>query len=325
MPRAPIQIDRVLDDPDRIRELVLANAPYWPVYRYFSDSVELAASGAPVRDLGAPMQVPLWFRGDWADTRPLVPGVEPILHSARFARGARELYDLSDDAVIRPQLVYVNLMLPMPAADRGHTDVPAFRGIRRDRFPVWLLSVMGHSGLFGRWQIRIATAVSWWYDGVGGQFTCWPDGPDAAPVVIPAGSNKAIIGENESMFHRVERVGAKQAELHLDGLTSGAELTADAGTWQVREQGRTLARVSFEDIRISVSWKAEVFSDPDEAHMADAHLDDLAIGQVWRMLASDLHGRGVDVDPGQAPLTNARLITALGKAYARTPSHFPEL
>jgi hypothetical protein len=319
----PVPIDRVLDSPGLVRELVLANAPYWPVYRYFSDGAELAATGAPVDDPAGPMRVPPWFRGDWATDRPLVAGIEAILHSAAFARAARELYRLSTDAVIRPQLVYVNLMLPMPAADVGHTDVPAFRGIRRDRHPVWLLSVMGHSGLFESWRIRIATAVSWWYEGEGGEFSCWPDGADAPPVVLPARHNTALVGENERMFHRVERIGKPGDELELPGLGLEAELASDGSDWEIRQDGRTLARLPFEAARISISWKAEVFANPGEAHTADAHLDDLEIDRVWQIFSADLRERGVPVAPGPDPLSNKHFIAALGRAYARTPSILP--
>jgi hypothetical protein len=324
-PRPPVRIEGVLDEPQRLHELARAHAPYWPVYRYFSGAAELGATGAPVDDPAAPMRVPPWFRGDWAHHKPLVPGIEPIFHSAAFRRAARQLYGLSDDAVIRQQLVYVNLMLPMPAADPGHTDVPAFRGIRRERHPVWLLSVMGHSGLFERWRIRIATAVSWWYEGEGGQFTCWPEGPDAEPLVLAPRSNTALVGENERMFHRVERVGAPGAELRLPELSPGAELHGAGDHWEVRDRGRALARVPAADVRISVSWKAEVFADPDEAHAVDAHVDDLELDAVWEIFARDLRRRGLDAEPGDAPLTDAGFITALGRAYVRTPTRLPRL
>jgi len=204
---APIHLDHVLDDPATIRELVREHAPYWPVYRYFSSSRELRATGAPVGAAQDRMRVPPWFRGDWAHERALVRGIGPIRENRAFERAARELYGLSERAVVRQQLVYVNLTLPMPLVDPGHTDVPAFRGIDRRSFPIWLLAVMGHSGLFERWRMRIATAVSWWSDVEGGEFTYWRDGPDAPPIVLRPRSNSAIVGENEVMFHRVERVG----------------------------------------------------------------------------------------------------------------------
>jgi hypothetical protein len=166
----------VLERPGLVRELLLANGPYWPVYRYFADANQLRASGAPVEAHG-PLRVPPWFRADWADPAPRVAGIEPFLHNPAFYAAARALYAVGGQAVIRPQLVYVNLMLPMAAPDRGHVDIPAFRGIGRERFPVWLLSAMGHSGLFEAWRIRIATAVSWWSSGSGESSRTGPTAP----------------------------------------------------------------------------------------------------------------------------------------------------
>jgi len=326
MPRPPVALDRVLDTPGLVRELVATGGPYWPVYRYFADPVELGASGAKVADPAGPLRVPPWFRADWANDHPLVPGVEPILHNPRFARAACQLYGLSGRAVIRPQLVYVNVMLPMAGADPGHTDVPAFRGIDRERFPVWLLAVMGHSGLFERWRVRIATAVSWWSHGAGGQFSYWPHGPQAAPIAHEVYPNTALVGENEVMFHRVERVGKAGSELALDDLGTDAELVAGAGgSWEIRQRGRTLARVPFEAARISVSWKALVFADAGEARIADAQLDELGIEQVWQIFARDLERRGAALDPGPEPLANRAFIAALGSTYTRAPAVLPAL
>ena len=326
-PRSPIHIDPVLDDPALVYKLVREHAPYWPVYRYFADANELRATGAPVDDPSRPMRVPPWFRGDWAHERALVPGIEPILDNAAFDRAARDLYALSDGAVIRQQLVYVNLTLPMPVVDYGHTDVPAFRGINRREFPIWLLSVMGHSRLFESWRIRIATAVSWWFEGEGGEFTYWPDGPDSTPVALPPRSNTAIVGENEIMFHRVERVGRAKADSRFDAfdeLTIDAELVADGDEWLVLDGGRPIARVPVGEARISVSWKAEVFADEAEAEAVDQHSDDLEIGQVCAMLAADLRRRGVQIEIADDPLTDSIFIAALSDTYARSPTVFPE-
>ncbi len=327
-PRSPIHLDRVLDDPALVHELVREHAPYWPVYRYFADTHELQATGAPVDDPADAMRVPPWFRGDWADERPLVSGIEPFLFNTAFDRAARELYGLSDRAVVRQQLVYVNLTLPMPLADYGHTDVPAFRGIDRRGYPIWLLSVMGHSGLFEPWRIRIATVVSWWFEGEGGEFTCWPDGPDAAPTVVLPRTNTAIVGENEVMFHRVERVGREAAHAQwngLDGLTLGAELVWDEDAWLVLDAEREIARVPQSETRISVSWKACVFADEAEALAVDRHSDDLTLEQVSSMLVADLLRRGLEVEVPDDPLRDDRFIAALSDVYPRRPTVFPQL
>ena len=323
--RTPIHLDRVMEDPTLIPELVREHAPYGPVYRYFSQPGELQATGAPVGQTADRMRVPPWFRGDWAHERALVPGIEPILDNASFERAARQLYGFSEEAVVRQQLVYVNLTLPMPVVDPGHTDVPAFRGIDRRTTPIWLLAVMGHSGLFEPWRMRIATAVSWWFEGEGGEFTYWSDGPDAPPIVLAPRSNSAIVGENEVMFHRVERVGRAAADATFDEMTVDAELVVDQDAWVVVDRGRSIARVPFDAVRISVSWKAYVFADAVEAERVDRHSDDLDPERVCAMLAADLRRRGIDLELADDPLSDSAFMAALTDAYPRSPTVFPEL
>ena len=152
-PRPPIPLAKVLDDPGEVRRLAARNAPYSPVQRYFANMQEQQALGGLQQPSGAepeaaPMFVAPVFRGDWAYDEPLVSGVEPFLHNERFIEASRKLYDGS---IVRPQIVYINLNLPMPLYDGGHTDIPAFRGIDRTRYPVWLLAIMGRSGLFEPW------------------------------------------------------------------------------------------------------------------------------------------------------------------------------
>ncbi len=322
-PRPPVKLDRVLHDPSLIRELTEANAPYQPVQRYFASLQEQQALGGPEAGKGPPagqeMFVAPLFRGDWAYDRPVVDGVEPLLHNKRFIDAAQRLFDAS---VVRPQIVYINLSVPMPLYDGGHTDIPAFRGIDRTRYPVWLLAIMGRSGLFERWRVRIATAVSWWYQGEGGEFTYWPEGPDAAPTKIRSETNTAVVGDNDFMFHRVERVGPPDVEW-VRGLTLDSVLEqASDGDWVVREGDRELARLPYEAIRISVSWKAQVFSDADEAELVDQGREDISLDDVWRILGSDLE-TGVRVDLPDDPLHDRDLIATLTQTYHRAPTVYP--
>ncbi|NQZ98956.1 MAG: hypothetical protein HRU01_20830, partial [Myxococcales bacterium] len=180
-PRAPLVIDRAFVDPDAVRAMVPQHAPYWPTLRYAASPAELRSFG---RDAAPPTQrVMPWFRGDWAYDEPLVEGAETILATPAFAQAAGELFDAG---VVRPQIVYVNLMVAIPFAGQAHIDVPAFRGMDRTEYPVWLLHAMNRSGLFEPWRVDIATAVAWFFEGEGGEFDYWPDGPRNPPSRIAA-------------------------------------------------------------------------------------------------------------------------------------------
>ena len=74
---------------------------------------------------------------------------------------------------------------------------------------------MGHSGLFEEERIDIATAVAWFYEGSDGGFTCWPDGPDAPPVVHEGDiHNTAIMGN----WHPYNRIDPDQPQTRIPFL-----------------------------------------------------------------------------------------------------------
>jgi hypothetical protein len=322
-----VVVDHVLADAGLVRDLVERNAPYWPVQRYFASVAEMRAlsdapAGSPRAQAGdgGPVAVGPVFRGDWAYDRPLIDGVEPFLANARFVDAARRVFA---GAVVRPQIVYANVSLPMPCGDGGHTDVPAFRGVDRTRYPVWLLVTMGRAGLFERWRIPIATAVAWFYEGAGGEFTYWPDGPDAQPTVRPALTNTAVVGDNDVMFHRVEAIGGPD-DARVHGLTLDSQLTfAGDGAWDVVDDGRTLGRYDFSRIRVSVSWKAQVLRDEDEARRIDEHRDDLTLEQVLDAFLADLAARGIETARPADPLHDAAFVATLSRAYRVAPSVYP--
>ncbi len=319
IPRPPVAVDRVLDDPTLVRRLVEANAPYEPVQRYFANPQEqqVLSQKSEGGDGSASLFVAPIFRGDWAYDEPIVDGVEPILHSEVLAEAARKVFD---GALVRPQMVYSNLTLPIPDYDVGHTDVPAFRGIDRTQYPIWFLVTMGRSGLFEPWRVSIATAVSWWYEGEGGSFTYWPDGPDAAPCTVPPTPNTAVVGDNDFMFHRADGTGPAGTTFRR-GMSLDSTLTWLGGDdWAVVDGESELLRASFADIRVSVSWKAQVFRDDAELKVYEDHSDDLDFDEVLDQLIADAAKRGHSVQRPAEPLSDVGLMAALSETYKRTPT-----
>lgn len=321
-PRRPVHLDRVVDDPETVRRLVERHAPYWPVQRYFASAEEMralsdVADRGGTRDAATGLVVGPVFRGDWAYERPLVDGVGALLDSPVMIDAARRVFDAE---IVRPQIVYVNLTLPMPCGDGGHTDVPAFRGVDRTRFPLWLLVTMGRSGLFERWRVRIATSVAWFYDGEGGALTYWPDGPDEAPSTCPPHPNTALMGDNDRMFHRVEAVGGADDDM-VRGLTLDSQLVfAGDGAWEVHDAGRVLGRWPWSRLRVSLSWKGLVFTDAADARRYDEHGDDLTLPQVLDTFARDLAARGTPIGIPDDPLHDRTLVATLTRAYHQAPT-----
>jgi hypothetical protein len=312
----PILIGHVLDDPEQLRDLVERHSPYLPVQRYFVSDAEYRASSGRGRNIVAPN-----FRGDWAYDVPLVQGAEIFLGHQGFARAASMMFGTD---LVRPQIVYTNLTWQLPFNQGGgHTDIPAFRGIDRTRYPIWLLGVMGHSGLFEEERIRIATAVAWFYRGSDGGFTYWPDGPEAAPRVHEGDIfNTAIVGDNDRMFHRVRPVGRRENGV-LQGMTLDTRLEhVGSDDWIVAEGDETRASLVWDDLRISVSWKAQVFRDERERRLCDDHSEDLEIGQVFERLYADLEARRIPVERPSDPVHEPQLVEVLSAAYVREPTVF---
>jgi hypothetical protein len=225
--------------------------------------------------------------------------------------------------VVVPQIVFANLTTPMPAQPQGHVDIPAFRGIDRTQYPTWLLQMMGQSGLFEDVRVRIATAVAWYYNGENGGFSYWPEGPDGPRREhVPPFDNTAIVGDNDFMFHRVERVGSASTPtargLTLDSLLQPRD--GDADEWVIVDEGRVLERYAFDDIRVSVSWKAKVFDDAEARRVADEHLDDITLDEVVDRFLADLAQRGVRAERPTDPVHDLEFIALLAQNYRRTPS-----
>jgi hypothetical protein len=201
-----IRIEPAFDNPDTVRALFERHAPYRIIAEYIP-----ATPGQPVLP---------YFRSNWAvGGEPLVEGAEAILQSQRFINAARALFGSSS---IRPTFIVVNLNAPMPEGPT-HIDVPTFRGATREQYPLGWLIAMGRSELFESWRVIQAGAVSWFYDGPGGNFEYWHEGLEG-PMHIeqPPFRNVAIMADNDRMYHRIGRVGAPDAK--LPQMTAAAEL-----------------------------------------------------------------------------------------------------
>ena len=310
MTASALRLEPAWPDPERVVEVVRSAGPFWPLANYAASDAEMAALGSRHGSFTPP-----WFRQDFATLgQVLVPGAEVILHNPNFVAAAQGLSE--DGAVVRPTTVYVNVMGPTPFPFAPHLDVPAFRGFTRTDHPLWLLKVMKTSGLFEQWRTKIVTAVSWFYDGAGGDFHYWPDGPDGAGCVeSPPFANVAVVADNEETFHGVAPLGAPGARMP-DGLDRDSRLTRGDGGWDVRDGGGAiLARFADADARVTVSWKADVFADVDEAARVDAGDDPLDLATVVEVFLADLEARGLDAPRPTDPHADRDWVAAVGAAY----------
>jgi hypothetical protein len=186
----PIRIEPAFEDRGFVRALFDRHAPYRAVAAYLPDGSDDTVDARPADAVNP------WFRETWAlGGKVLVDGAEEILGNPRFLAAANALFP---SARIVPKLVVVNVNAAMPAGV-PHVDVPVFRGASRENFSLRLLMAMGASGLFERWRVNEVGAIAWFYDGPGGGFDYWPDGPtgpmqtESAPF-----DNVAIVADTDS-------------------------------------------------------------------------------------------------------------------------------
>jgi hypothetical protein len=305
----PIRIEPAFEDRQFVRALFDRHAPYRAVAAYLPDGSDDTAAPRPA-DAVYP-----WFRETWAlGGKSLVDGAEEILGNRRFLAAAHALFP---SARIVPKLVVVNVNAPMPAGV-PHVDVPVFRGANRETFAPRLLMAMGASGLFERWRMNEAGAITWFYDGPGGGFDYWPDGPigrmrtETAPF-----ANVAIVADGDRMYHRIGRIGPANAV--PPRMSASAEIRrAPDGGWSIFDQNECRAHYPSEAVRLSIVWKADVLLEDSST----AQLDALTASYIFRTLRDDLTHRGIPCPVDPALLQDSRWIEQVYRLYmclARLP------
>ncbi|MEZ5661869.1 MAG: hypothetical protein R3E83_26250 [Burkholderiaceae bacterium] len=261
----------------------------------------LIEDGAPYRSIAAVHREPrrpscaAWFRNFWAlGGQERLPGADAVFRSPALLELVREA---SGATIIEPLAMMTNLNPPAPAAP-VHLDLPFYRGAHRREVPSWLLAPMGYSGLFERWSIPVVSALIWFYRGEGGAFEYWPHGLGGpSQQITDTGGGRALIAENETLFHRVAQIGRPERFLPGNQVPYDALLERRTDGWSITDDGRHLADYGDDEVRISVLWKAYVFANAREAALAAGDDDKLSPQQIVSIFQADLLRRGHVIDP----------------------------
>jgi hypothetical protein len=217
------------------------------------------------------------------------PGIESFMTHDALLDAARRLHGRD---VIEPAIGYANVLLPGQEL-AVHTDVPEFRGANRKIVPEWLLVVMHHSGLFERWRMPIATGISYFGGGRGGELAYYPDGAGGEAATYAPRHNTAVVLDTDSVFHGVDRVLGDEREL-------------------------VISTYDEDEVRLSISWKAYCFVDEAERDAWRTNTDDLSLASILDTLVDDLRRRGRLGADEERP-ADAELGRLLIKEYV----HFP--
>jgi hypothetical protein len=295
----PIRIDSAFDNSEKIRVMFEEKAPYRAMAAY-------APSGI-VDETREQTERPVlpWFRGNWAvGGKPLVEGAENILWNKKFLEAAKACFGAE---LVEPEFVAINVNAPMPAG-ATHIDNPSFYGATRENYPLPLLRVMGHSGLFEAWRVVRASTISWFYEGSGGSFDYWPEGLDG-PMRSeqPPFENVALCADTDRIYHRIGSIGDPDAV--LPRMSAAAQIQPDGnGNWEVLENREVRATYPRQAIRFSILWKAGI-------RERESGIDNLTLDRIMTIFTGDLRHRGVGFQAPSDPLGDPAWILLLQRIY----------
>jgi hypothetical protein len=331
--RPPRVLDGVLEEGqlDTVLDLIRRHGPWDLILKHhFSSLEELVAttSGGRPLDPSASLDAFLTptFRGFFANGGVcLFPEAEPIFYERRFMAWAREFWGAR---YCQPMKILFNVNGPAWNRDPGHLDSPRFRGMGLVNTPTWLLSVMGKSGLFQPWAVKLAEVIAWFQaDAESGGFTYWPDGPLAAPQrLAPPLWNRGVVTHNTAMVHRGESNGPPEQRRNPKGLTFDSTFSGDpdaSDRWHIRTGDHVIARYATDQLRLLVHWDAELYTDLADLKKHVDHVDDLSPGRVFEIFVADLRAKGVRFEEPSDPMRDPAFITLLAQTYDVPPASYP--
>lgn len=327
----PVSPPRVLtgvysdDEYERLVGIVKSRGP-WPTIpaHHFESVDELIAttSGVVPKDHGMTLDdlATAQFRGFFGQNSVcFYREIEDIFFSSRLLDEVRSYWKAQ---YAKPTMMLFNICGPHQSGLSPHLDAVTFRGVRYENTPVWLLNIMGKSGLFTDYLVNMAQVITWWYQGECGTFTYWPAGPLEAPKTLPAPMwNRGVVVQNELMFHRGDPVG-RPDERAVQGLKHRSlfDYRARDDEWVITTDGAVIRRYRPEQIRLLVHWSAEVYRDMDEVKKVMDHTDDLTHDQVFERLIADVRANGVNVDEPADPMHDETFIHTLLSTYTIAPT-----
>lgn len=328
----PREINRPFSEDQKRRMLDVVHAGDWKLIlaQHFASPEELLATFAGGFPEGFTPSLDMFltptFRGFYANySSVLYPELHDVFYNEAFLAHARNYWGAQ---YAKPQMMLFNVNGPCANRDPGHLDTPSFRGIRYENSPTWLCSIMGRSGLFNDYLIKMAQVITWFSHDPASGFTYWPNGPLEKPARVQSPIyNRAVVVQNEMLVHRGEANGPVERR-HPDGLAFESTFSGEPGNpdgWQVKTGDRVIESYHTDDLRFLVHWSAEVFSDFDELKKNMDGSDNLTHDRVFETLIKDLRSRGFEIATPTDPLRDPEFIRSLNAAYNfGGPAEYPQ-
>jgi hypothetical protein len=318
----PREIDKPFTEDQKRRLLDVVHGGDWKLIlaQHFASPEELLATFTGGFPEGFTPTLDMFltptFRGFYANYSALLqPGIHDCFYNEAFLDHAKSYWGAQ---YAKPQMMLFNVNGPCANSDPGHLDTPSFRGIRYENSPTWLCSIMGRSGLFHDYLIKMAQVITWFSHDEASGFTYWPQGPLKAPARVQSPIyNRAVVVQNEMLVHRGEANGPiarrRPAGLTFESRFSGEPGNADG--WLVKTGDQVIERYTTDDLRFLVHWSAEVFMDFDELKKNMDGSDNLTYDRVFETLIKDVRARGIAIETPTDPLRDPAFIAQLNAAY----------
>ena len=283
-PAAPPRVVENVYTDDQLRRLldVVHSQGSWKliIAQHFANAEELIATMSGSFPDGFTPTLDMFltptFRGFYANySTALFPEIHDCFYNQAFIEHAKSYWGAQ---YAKPQMMLFNVNGPCGNTDPGHLDSPSFRGVRFEDSPTWLCSVMGKSGLFRDYLIKMAQVITWFSHDPDSGFTYWADGPAKPPQrLVPPIYNRGVVVQNEMMMHRGEANGPldqqRPAGLAFDTIFTGDP--ADRDNWQLMNGDQVIAQHRTDELRFLVHWSGEVFEDFAELKKNMDGTDDL--------------------------------------------------
>jgi hypothetical protein len=235
------------------------------------------------------------------------------LQARRFEPVARELFGTP---LVMAKMLFANVLLPGQEISMHH-DVPEFRGIHPKSCPNWLQVVMHHSGLFARWRILQAAALTYFQDMEEGSLAIYC-GPNGEGSVVPARRGLGVIVEAETCPHHSD-IFMPTSRQPVQRWPQGVRLRflADEHRWSVTgPNGAELDSLLPQEVRVSTQMKLHCFQDEAALNAYLDHTGDLKVEVALDMLTEDLRRRGRF---GETP-SRSDLAVMMVHEYVRWPT-----
>lgn len=319
------------DQRERLLDVVRTQGPWKLIIaQHFANVEELVATMAGTIPEGVELSLDMFvtptFRGSYAEfSTTLYPEINDCFYNPQFLEYAKSYWGA---AYARPQRMLFNINGPCANTDPGHLDSPSFRGVRYENSPTWLCSIMGKSGLFNDYLVKMAQVITWFSHDEGSGFTYWPDGPAKAPGRLqPPIYNRGVVVQNEMMMHRGEANGPAHLQ-YPEGLCFTTMFEGDRtnrDNWLLKNGDDVIAEHKTDELRFLVHWSAEVFSDMAELKKNMEGTDNLTHDQVFDTFLKDLRSKGIQIETPTDPLHDPVFIRALMSHYDfGTPWTYPD-